>query len=93
MKTKLLMLVSLKMTGWYKKIILSAFALILVSGSLSAQRIRVAGRVTDNAGLPVPGVTVLIEGTTTGVAVITSYSIHYTKLYEVFNAVCYNRQQ
>jgi TonB-linked SusC/RagA family outer membrane protein len=68
MKTKLLMLVSLKMTGWYKKIILSAFALILVSGSLSAQRIRVAGRVTDNAGLPVPGVTVLIEGTTTGVA-------------------------
>ena len=62
------MLVSLKMTGWCKKIILPAFALILISGSLNAQRIRVEGRVTDNTALPVPGVTVLIEGTTTGVA-------------------------
>jgi hypothetical protein len=68
MKTKNFMLVSLRMTGWYKRIILPALALILISGSLSAQGIRVSGTVTDNTGMPVPGVTVLIEGTTTGVA-------------------------
>lgn len=33
-----------------------------------AQSIRITGKVTDNAGLPLPGVTVLIEGTRTGVA-------------------------
>jgi len=47
---------------------LSAFAMVLVTGTLAAQNIRVTGKVTDNTGLPIPGVTVLIEGTRTGVA-------------------------
>jgi TonB-linked SusC/RagA family outer membrane protein len=55
---------------------LSVFALLLVSGTLMAQNTRVTGKVTDNAGLPIPGVTVLIEGTTTGVA--TDYDGTYS---------------
>ncbi len=47
---------------------LSVIAIVLISGTLAAQNIRVTGKVIDSAGLPVPGVTVLIEGTTTGVA-------------------------
>jgi TonB-linked SusC/RagA family outer membrane protein len=47
---------------------LSAFAMVLIAGTLAAQNIRVTGKVTDNTGLPIPGVTVLIEGTRTGVA-------------------------
>ena len=46
----------------------SAFMLLLVSGTLIAQNIRISGKVTDETGLAVPGVTVLVEGTTTGVA-------------------------
>jgi len=42
--------------------------MVLVTGTLAAQNIRVTGKVTDNTGLPIPGVTVLIEGTRTGVA-------------------------
>jgi TonB-linked SusC/RagA family outer membrane protein len=55
---------------------LSVFALLLVSWTVSAQNTRVTGKVTDNAGLPIPGVTVLIEGTTTGVA--TDYNGTYS---------------
>lgn len=68
MKTKNFMFVSLRMFGRSKRCFLSALILILICGSLNAQRIRVSGKVTDNTGMPVPGVTVLIEGTTTGVA-------------------------
>lgn len=57
-----------KVTEWCKRLMLSAFAMVLISGTLFAQNIRVTGRVTDAGGLPVPGVTVLIEGTRTGVA-------------------------
>ncbi|MDF1561092.1 MAG: SusC/RagA family TonB-linked outer membrane protein [Bacteroidales bacterium] len=64
------------MTEWCKRFILSVFALLLVSWTLSAQNTRVTGKVTDNAGLPIPGVTVLIEGTTTGVA--TDYDGTYS---------------
>jgi ferric enterobactin receptor len=46
----------------------SAFMLVLVSGTVIAQNIRVSGKVTDITGLSIPGVTVLLEGTTTGVA-------------------------
>ena len=78
------------------------------------QKITVSGKVTDSTGAPLPGVSVVVKGTTTGtitdfdgkytlanvpgdaalvfsfvgmksqevVVVITSYSIHYTKLYE-----------
>lgn len=68
METKLLRLVPLKMTERCRRFILSAFVMILISGSLTAQGVRVTGKVTDNTGLPVPGVTVLVEGTTNGVA-------------------------
>ena len=57
-----------KLTEWCKRFMLSAFAMVLVTGTLAAQNIRVTGKVTDNTGLPIPGVTVLIEGTRTGVA-------------------------
>ncbi|MCK7533422.1 MAG: hypothetical protein MZV63_21505 [Marinilabiliales bacterium] len=44
-------------------------AFVLISGTLAAQNIRVTGKVIDIAGLPIPGLsTVLIEGTTAGVA-------------------------
>jgi len=64
------------MTEWCKRFMLSVFALLLVSWTVSAQNTRVTGKVTDNAGLPIPGVTVLIEGTTTGVA--TDYNGTYS---------------
>lgn len=67
---------SKRMTEWCKHFILSVFAMLLVSGTLLAQNTRVTGKVTDNAGLPIPGVTVLIEGTTTGVA--TDYDGTYS---------------
>jgi TonB-linked SusC/RagA family outer membrane protein len=67
---------SKKMTEWCKRFMLSVFALLLVSGTLIAQNTRVTGKVIDNAGLPIPGVTVLIEGTTTGVA--TDYDGTYS---------------
>jgi TonB-linked SusC/RagA family outer membrane protein len=59
--------VSQKLTGWCKRFMLSAFTLVLISGTLFAQNIRVTGKVIDNNGLPAPGVTVLVEGTRTGV--------------------------
>lgn len=62
------MLVSHKLTEMQKQFMLSVVAFVLISGTLAAQNIRVTGKVIDNAGLPIPGVTVLIEGTTTGVA-------------------------
>lgn len=68
MKTILLMLVSHKLTEMQKRFMLSVVAIVLISGTLAAQNIRVTGKVIDIAGLPIPGVTVLIEGTTTGVA-------------------------
>ena len=62
------MYVSKKLTELCKRFILSAFALVLFSGTLSAQNIKVTGKVIDNAGQPAVGVTVLIEGTKTGIA-------------------------
>jgi TonB-linked SusC/RagA family outer membrane protein len=68
MKTKSFMLDPQRLSGWFKRFAILTFVMILISGSLSAQGVRVTGKVTDNTGQPVPGVTVLIEGTTTGVA-------------------------
>jgi len=62
------MYVSQKLTGWCKRFTLSVFALVLITGTLVAQNIRVTGKVTDKAGQPAIGVSVLIEGTRTGVA-------------------------
>lgn len=50
------------------KLVLSSLCLILISGALSAQNIRITGKVTDKTGLPVIGASVVIQGSTTGVA-------------------------
>ena len=68
MRTKLLMWPWRDKAIWWKRVMFSAFMLLLVSGTLIAQNIRISGKVTDETGLAVPGVTVLVEGTTTGVA-------------------------
>ncbi|MGE0092224.1 MAG: carboxypeptidase-like regulatory domain-containing protein, partial [Bacteroidales bacterium] len=47
---------------------LSVFALVLISGTMMAQNIRVTGKVVDKTGLPAIGVSVLVQGTSTGVA-------------------------
>ncbi len=61
-----------------KRLMLFALMLVLLPGSMIAQTIRVSGKVTDNSGIPVPGVTVLVAGTTSGVATAPdgSYSIN-----------------
>ena len=40
--------------------------IIMLSLGVDAQTLKIRGNVTDNSGLPLPGVTVLIEGTTNG---------------------------
>jgi TonB-linked SusC/RagA family outer membrane protein len=56
-----------KLFRW-QTLLLVAFALILGSQTLLAQRVTVTGKVTDTDGLPLPGVGVLIQGTSTGVS-------------------------
>ncbi|HPX53069.1 MAG TPA: SusC/RagA family TonB-linked outer membrane protein [Bacteroidales bacterium] len=46
----------------------SAILLILFSGTIISQTLRVSGKVIDNAGLALPGVKIVLEGTITGVA-------------------------
>jgi len=48
--------------------VLSVFALLLLAGSIWAQNIKVTGIVTDSKGESLVGISVLIEGTRTGVA-------------------------
>ena len=50
------------------KIALSLFGLILFSGTLMAQSVKVTGKVTDISNQPLTGVFVLIDGTRTGVS-------------------------
>src|SRR5690606_10948159 len=40
--------------------------LIGLTSSMAQQEIKISGTVTDNQGVPLPGVNVLIEGTTKG---------------------------
>ena len=47
---------------------LSAIAVIMFCGTLSAQNIRITGRVTDRANLPLVVVSVIVDGTRTGIA-------------------------
>jgi TonB-dependent SusC/RagA subfamily outer membrane receptor len=68
MKTKLLVLVSEKLTEWSRQLAISGLLLVLFSGTMIAQNIRVTGKVTDNTGTPLPSVTVRVEGTAIGVA-------------------------
>ena len=48
------------------RFILAVFGLVLFSGTLIAQNIRVTGKVTDSNNEPLVGVYVLIDGTRTG---------------------------
>lgn len=54
------MLILLKTVG------ISFFFLLLFGSSASAQTMTVSGKVTDETGLPLPGVSILVLGTTTG---------------------------
>lgn len=49
--------------------------LVLISSSVWAQK-TVTGKVTDDAGVPVPGASVLIKGTSKGTA--TDFDGNYT---------------
>lgn len=49
-------------------VILTENNTILIKDIKTIQQIRVSGRVTDENGMPIPGVTVLIKGTTHGTA-------------------------
>lgn len=49
-----------------KKPLLITFLFFLLSASLYAQTGKIAGTVTDTEGIPLPGVNVIIDGTTTG---------------------------
>ena len=48
--------------------VLSVFALLLITGTMWAQNIKVTGIVKDNKGVPQIGVAVVISGTRTGVS-------------------------
>lgn len=50
------------------KKVLSVLTLILITGSVMAQGIKVTGKVVDKNNLPLIGVTVMIDGTRVGVA-------------------------
>ena len=60
------MYVSRQLTDKCKRIILSVFVLLLLSGTLFAQNISVTGKVVDQNGQPVAGASVLVVGTNTG---------------------------
>ena len=70
-----------------RQIIITPDSEAIIGGS---QQVQITGVVTDTNGQPLPGVTVLIKGTTNGtitdfdgkysIARITSYNVCYTKL-------------
>ncbi len=47
---------------------LSILALLLISGAMLAQNIKITGKVTDKSNQPLPGVSVTVDGTRTGTA-------------------------
>ena len=48
------------------KKIITLFILLAINTQVWAQQIEVSGTVSDDAGLPLPGATVLVKGTTNG---------------------------
>lgn len=50
----------------FERIAFTAFALLLFTGTLWAQNIKVSGVVIDNQGQPVIGANILVQGTRTG---------------------------
>ncbi|MDO9554383.1 MULTISPECIES: SusC/RagA family TonB-linked outer membrane protein [Rhodonellum] len=63
------------MESFYKKLSVFLLLLVLSSATLLAQ-IKVTGTVLDESGVELPGVTVLVKGTTTGV--VTDMDGNYT---------------
>ncbi|MEI6143637.1 MAG: carboxypeptidase-like regulatory domain-containing protein, partial [Mariniphaga sp.] len=53
-----------------------AFASPVVNGSESASPVKITGKVTDDKGAPMPGVSVVVKGTTTGI--LTDIEGNYT---------------
>ncbi|MBI9063473.1 MAG: TonB-dependent receptor [Marinilabiliaceae bacterium] len=49
-----------------KKNLFVAFALLMMGVSMMAQSLPIKGKVTDQEGVPIPGVSILINGTSTG---------------------------
>lgn len=75
--------------------VLAVFALLLITGSMWAQNIKVTGVVTDDKGEPIIGASVLIQGTRTGEAADLdgkfSMNIPGTAVLEV-SAIGYEKQ-
>ncbi len=57
-------------------VIFTANSTIIIKNNSKSQQISVSGKVTDESGMPVPGVTVLIKGTTKGT--LTDTNGYYT---------------
>ena len=55
-----------KKTARCMRIAFAVFGLMLFSGALMAQNVRVTGKVIDTNGEPLVGVYVLVDGTRTG---------------------------
>ncbi|NUQ26354.1 MAG: TonB-dependent receptor [Saprospiraceae bacterium] len=64
-----------------KTVGISFFFLLVFGSSASAQTMTVSGKVTDETGLPLPGVSILVLGTTTGTVTETdgSYELRVEK--------------
>ena len=52
---------------WVGKFLSMVLLMVLLSGMAFAQQKTVKGKVTDETGAPVPGATVIVKGTTTGI--------------------------
>ncbi|WP_339918199.1 SusC/RagA family TonB-linked outer membrane protein [Yeosuana marina] len=65
-KIRLDTLINKSITGAKFNVILSGNNTIIIQGKDKQQQMKVTGTITDETGLPVPGVTVLIKGTTKG---------------------------
>lgn len=57
-----------KLWGLTGRLLFLSLIFLLFSSRLSAQSIGISGQVTDDEGLPLPGVSIVIKGTTDGVA-------------------------
>ena len=68
--------------GNYLKLILILF--LLFSATMSAQENSVTGKVVDNTGMPLPGVNVVVKGSSKGVQ--TDFDGNFTILGEMKDA-------
>lgn len=62
------MCVSATLNGWCKKLTLAVITLVLIAGTVVAQNVRVTGKVVDKNGEPLMGVSIMLDGTKTGIA-------------------------